>query len=162
MTKSDSSCYLLCNVCSYIMYIVPWISFVGTFPLRRTDCSCFSLVIVHYLHSSTILIHLIPCKSPTISTYLWWVRAELARAVPRAGAEGFPAKLGSWPLPFSSKKLQLGFSSKIEVPQLGNFSHRLGSAQLGKSQLELITRLPTRQEVYDMVHDCFRINLKEK
>ena len=34
---------------------------------------------------------------------------------------------------------QLGFSSEIEVPQLGSEAFQLGSAQLGKSQLELIT-----------------------
>ena len=39
------------------------------------------------------------------------------------------------------KKIQLGFSSKIEVPslaRLGLETYQLGSAQLGKFQLELI------------------------
>ena len=56
-------------------------------------------------------------------------------------------------------------AQKLKCPssaRLGLETFQLGLAQLGKSRLELITRLPTRQEVYNMVHDCFRINLKEK
>ena len=48
---------------------------------------------------------------------------------------------------FVTKKIQLGFSAKIEVPssaQLGSETFQLGLAQLGKSWLELITTyLPT-------------------
>ena len=41
------------------------------------------------------------------------------------------------------QKIQLGFSSKIEVPssaRLGSETFQLSSAQLGKFQLELITK----------------------
>jgi hypothetical protein len=37
------------------------------------------------------------------------------------------------------KKLQLGFSSKIEILQVGSEPLLLGSAHLGKFQLEFIT-----------------------
>ena len=50
---------------------------------------------------------------------------------------------------YFTKKIQLGFSSKIEVPslaRLGSETFQLGLAQLGKFQLELITRLAGCQD----------------
>ena len=56
------------------------------------------------------------------------------------------------------KKIQLGFSSKIEVPRLGSEPSQLGLARAGKFQLELISKLNTIYSVNNFSYIDFHIN----